>query len=196
MRSLSSFAIATLTASTLLVATPAQAVIDPITSALSKGVAVAMDIRSTEDVKADMEIDNDLSGKLRDTGSEEFEHISVLVFARQVVLVGFAKTDVVRRKAIALTARHKLARHFKNDIIVGRTDGGLIGNLWLDKKIDLALTATEGVRSVNMRWKVHGGHVFLMGVAQSKAEAALAIKTIKGLDGVKTVRSSLRIGKP
>ena len=192
---LPAFAVAAFAIPALLWPAPAQAVIDPITSALSKGVAVAMDIRSTDDVAADVEIDTDLSKKLSDTGSEEFEHIAVLVFARQVVLVGFAKSDAVRRKAVALTARHKLARNFKNDIVVGSTDGGLLGNLWLDKKIDLALTATEGVRSVNMRWKVYGGHVFLMGVAQSKTEAALAIKTIQGLDGVKTVRSSLRIGK-
>jgi osmotically-inducible protein OsmY len=65
----------------------------------------------------------------------------------------------------------------------------------LDKKIDLTLTATKGVSSVNMRWKVYGGDVFLAGVAQSKAEADLAVRKIKGLDGVKTVHSSLRIGK-
>ena len=47
-----------------------------------------------------------------------------------------------------------------------------------------------------MRWKVYGGEVFLMGVAQSQKEADLAITDIRGFEGVKNVRSSLRIVKP
>ena len=71
----------------------------------------------------------------------------------------------------------------------------MVGNAVLDKKIDLKLTATRGVSSVNMRWKVYGGDVFLMGVAQSKAEVDLTLETIKALDGVKAIHSSLRVGK-
>lgn len=65
----------------------------------------------------------------------------------------------------------------------------------LDEKISLSLTAARDVHSVNMRWKVYGGTVFLMGVAANQKEATLAVKTIQGLDGVKKVHSSLRTGK-
>ena len=59
---------------------------------------------------------------------------------------------------------------------VGQAGGGFGHNALLDKKIDLALTTTRGVRSVNMRWKVpYGGDVFITGMAQSSAEANLAI---------------------
>ena len=44
-----------------------------------------------------------------------------------------------------------------------------------------------------MRWKSVNGNVVLMGVAQSKEEARLAVSTIKALDGIKSVKSHLRI---
>ena len=44
-----------------------------------------------------------------------------------------------------------------------------------------------------MRWKSVNCNVVLMGVAQSKDEAQLAIAKIKELDGVKSVKSHLRV---
>lgn len=184
--------IACLTAAAVLAAAAPVHAFDPITSAISKGIATAMDVRSKDDVKVDVELDAAVTKKLVDQKGDDFKNVSLLVFQRQGVLVGFAKSDEVRKKAEDL-AKDKRFRALKNDIVVGAAGGGMAGNAVLDKKIDLTLTATKGVSSVNMRWKVYGGDVFLMGVAQSKGEADLAVKTIKGLDGVKTVRSSLRV---
>lgn len=167
---------------------------DPITGAISKGISTAMDIRTKNEVKADVDLDTTISKRLMGQKGDGFKHVSVLVFARHAVLVGFAGSDDIRRKAEELAADKRL-RSLKNDIVVGSAGGSVAANAVLDKKIDLKLTATKGVHSVNMRWKVYGSEVFLMGVAQSRAEADLAVRTIKGMDGVKTVRSSLRIGK-
>jgi osmotically-inducible protein OsmY len=168
---------------------------DPITGAISKGVATALDVRSKEDVQADVEIDAAVTKKLVEQKGDEFKNISLLVFARHVVLVGFAKSDETRLKAEGLAKTAKKLRSLRNDIIVGQAGGNFGSNVVLDKKIDLTLTATKGVSSVNMRWKAYGGDVFLTGVAQSASEMNLAVRTVKGLDGVKTVHSSLRVGK-
>lgn len=173
-------------------ALPASA-FDPITGFISKGIATAMDVRSKDDVKADVEIDAALTKQL--LGHDDFRNVSILVFARHATLVGYARTADARGKAEALAKADKRIRSLRNNILVGAPAGGTGGNLVLDKKIDLALTATKGVSSVNMRWKAYGGEVFLTGVAASKGEADLAVKKIKGLDGVKNVRSSLRLGK-
>lgn len=168
---------------------------DPITSALSKGIATAMDVRSMDDVKADVEIDAEISKKLAERKGDDFKNISLLVFARHGVLVGFARDEGVKRQAEELARAEKRLRSLKNDIRIGQAGGSLGANAVLDKKIDLALTATKGVSSVNMRWKVHGGDVFLAGIAQSAAEASLAVKTVKEVSGVKAVHSSLRVGR-
>lgn len=44
-----------------------------------------------------------------------------------------------------------------------------------------------------MRWKTVNGNVVLMGVAQSKEEASLAVSKIKEVDGVKSVKTRLRV---
>ena len=168
---------------------------DPISGAISKGVATAMDVRSKKEVQADLAIDAAVSRKLGEQKGSELNNVSLLVFARHGALVGFANSEEVKRKAGELAQGEKRLRSLSNDIVVGTTGGGMLANALLDKKIDLKLTATKGVSSVNMRWKVYGGDVFLMGVARSKAEADLAVRTIKALDGVKAIHSSLRVGK-
>lgn len=168
---------------------------DPLTSAISKGISTAMDVRSKDDVKSDIEMDAAITKKLSDQKGDELKNVSFLVFARHGVLVGYVATAEGKSKAETLVKADKRLRSLRNDIVVGKAGGGMAGNAILEKKIDLKLTATKGISSVNMRWKAYGSDVFLMGVAQSSAEADLAVKTIRGLDGVKTVYSGLRVGK-
>ena len=169
---------------------------DPITSLVGKAISTAMDVRSKDEVKSDVDIDMAVTKKLVDQKGDDFKNISILVFARHAVLVGYAKDADVKREAEALAKSERKIRSLKNDILIGAPAGGVASNLVLDKKIDLSLTATKGVSSVNMRWKVYGGDVFLMGIAQSRKEADLAIAEIRKLEGVKNVRPSLRIVKP
>ena len=174
--------------------TPGHA-FDPVTSVIGKGISTALDVRSKAEVEADVAIDATLTKRLVEHKGDEFRNIAVLVFARHAVLVGFAATTEVKKKADDLARGDKRLRSVKNDIVVGRASGSVAADTLLEKKIDLKLTAAKGVHSVNMRWKVYGGDVFLTGVAKTAAEADLALRTVKAADGVKTVHSSLRVGK-
>lgn len=168
---------------------------DPITTVLGKGISTALDVRTKEEVKEDISIDVAVTRMFVEQKGDQFKNISLLVFARHGVLVGFAANAEARRKAEQLVKGEKRLRSLTNKIMVGTANGNFGSNLVLDKKIDFKLTATKGVSSVNMRWKVYGGDVFLMGIAQSRKESDFAVKVIKELDGVKAVHSSLRIGK-
>lgn len=44
-----------------------------------------------------------------------------------------------------------------------------------------------------MRWNATGGHVVLMGVAQSQQEVGLAVQKVRGIEGVKSAKSHLRV---
>ena len=178
-----------------LVAAGQAIAFDPITSLAGKAISTAMDVRTKGEVKNDVDIDMVVTKKLLGQKGDDFKNISILVFARHAVLVGYAKNEDVKRKAEELAKTDRRIRSLKNDTLIGAPSGGVGGNLVLDKKIDYSLTTTKGVSSVNMRWKVYGGEVFLMGIAQSQKEADLAITTIRGLEDVKNVRSSLRIVK-
>lgn len=173
---------------------PAHA-FDPVTSVVSKGISTAMDLRTKDEVKADVEIDSALTKSLMERKGDAFKNVSVLVFARHVVLVGFVRNDEEKRKAEELARSEKRLRSLKNDIQIGAQGGSAAGNLVLDEKIDLKLKSAKGVSSVNMRWKVYGGDVFLMGVAKTDAEAKRAALAVKEVSGVKTLHDSLRVGK-
>ena len=63
----------------------------------------------------------------------------------------------------------------------------------LEAEINASLTAAKGISSVNMRWSATGGHVVIMGVAQSQQESNLALQKIRGVKGVRDVKAHLRI---
>ena len=188
-----SFVQASLTVACLALAVPASA-FDPMSLAGS-AVSTAMDVRTKTEVKNDVEIDASLTKKLLEAKGDDFKDISVLVFAQHAVLVGYAKNEDAKRKAETLAKADKRIRSVKDEILIGSPAGNMAGNLVIDKKIGVVLTAAKGVHSVNLRWKVYGGEVFLMGVAKTKGEADLAVAKVRGVEGVRDVRSALRIGK-
>lgn len=168
---------------------------DPITTLAGSVISTAMDVRTKSEVKNDVEIDATITKRLLDNKGDELKGVSVLVFAQHVVLAGLVKSADAKRKAAVLMGKDDRIRSLQNEIIVSTTESGgsMASNLFLEKKIGATLTATKGVSSVNMRWKAVGGRIILMGVAKTRAEADLAVSRIKALDGVKSVKSRLRI---
>lgn len=168
---------------------------DPITSLAGSVISTAMDVRSKSEVKNDVEIDATATKRLMENKGGDLKDVSILVFAQHAVLAGWVKNEEAKRKAAELVGKDKRIRSLQNEIFVDRaaSSGSLASNLFLEKKIGATLTAAQGVRSVNMRWKSVGGRVILMGVAKSQAEANLAVSKIKSLDGVKSVKSCLRL---
>jgi osmotically-inducible protein OsmY len=55
-----------------------------------------------------------------------------------------------------------------------------------------ALTAAKGVASINMRWTATSGRVVLTGVARSQQETDIALRKIRCIAAVKTLKSDLR----
>lgn len=168
---------------------------DPITTLAGSVISTAMDVRTKSEVKNDVEIDATATKRLMDNKGDELKGVSVLVFAQRAVLAGWVKSEDAKRKAAVLVGKDNRIRSLQNEIIVGTPESGgsMASNLFLEKKIGATLTTTRGVSSVNMRWKAVGGRIILMGVAKTLAEADLAISKIKALDGVKSVKSRLRV---
>jgi osmotically-inducible protein OsmY len=168
---------------------------DPITFIAGNTIPVAMDVRSMSEVKNDIEIDASATKALLENKGDSLSRVSVLVFSQHVVLTGIVNSEAAKRQAVRLIGEDKRIRSLQNKIILGATENGgsFMSNLFLEKKIGLTLTATQGVHSVNMRWKAVGGNVVIMGVASSQAEANLAVSKIKVVEGVKSVRLCLRV---
>lgn len=173
----------------------ASAQFNPL-SIVGGAVTTAMDVRSKEEVKNDTEISVSANKRLIDDKRAEWSGVTLLVFARHVVLAGAVKTDDAKRIVADVVRTDQRIRSLTNDLAVIKKagdDGSLVKDKTIDAKINAALTAAKGIGSVNMRWKTVNGNVVLMGAAQSKDEAQLAVAKIRELDGVKSVKSHLRI---
>jgi osmotically-inducible protein OsmY len=182
----------------LLVATAVNAhaqLINPLT-VVGKAVSTAMDVRTKAEVVADTEIAAGANKRLLEDKTAEWKGVSLLVFGRHFVLAGTVASDEARKRVNDVVFRDTRIRSLVDELIVVRKagdEGSLISDKALETKIDAVLTATPGVQSVNMRWKSVNGNVVLMGVAQTRDEARLAVAKIRGLDGVKGVNSFLRV---
>ena len=174
------------------VATSASAAFDPITSLVGKIVSTTLDARSKAEVAADTEIAAAANKALLDDDKAQWKGVGVLVFARHAVLAGSVRDAATKKRVQQIIARDKRLRSLNNELRIG-ADTSFVGDTVIEEKINAVLTVAKGIASVNMRWKSVAGHVVLMGVAQSRAEAALAQSKIRELDGVKSLKSHLRV---
>lgn len=175
----------------LLLARPAAAQFNPL-SIVGKVVTTSMDARTKAEVSADTEISAGASKRLLDDKKSEWSGVTVMVFAQHVVLAGAVKSAEVKKRVEEVVKSDKRIRSFRNELLVGDV-GSLAKDTALEAEINAALTAAKGVSSVNMRWCATGGHVVLMGVAQSAEEAKLAGQKVRGIKGVKALVSHLRV---
>ncbi len=175
----------------LLVAGNAVGQANPL-SVLSKVVTTTMDARTKAEVTADAEISAGASKRLLDDERSQWAGVTVLVFAQHVVIAGAVKSNDAKKRVEEVVHRDKSIRSLKNELLVGDL-GNLVRDTALEAEINATLTAAKGVSSVNMRWSATGGRIVLMGVAQSQQEANLAVSKIRGINGVKSLKSDLRV---
>ena len=180
----------------VLLGAPATAFaqVDPI-SIVGRAVTVSMDARTKAEVTADAEIAAGASKRLLEDKKSEWKGVSVLVFARHVVLAGAVKTDEVKKRVEAVVRSDMRIRSLKNELQLGDV-GNFARDTGLEMEVNARLTATKGVASVNMRWNATGGRVVLMGVARNRQEADLAVEKVRGIKGVKSLRPHLHIVLP
>jgi osmotically-inducible protein OsmY len=164
-------------------------------SVLGRAVSSALDIRTKAEVAADTEIAAGASKRLLDDKKSEWTGVTVMVFAQHVVVAGAVKSAEVKKRVEQVVRRDKRIRSLANELLVGNA-GSLLRDSALEGEINASLTAAKGIASVNMRWCATGGHVVLMGVAQSQHEADLALQKIRAVGGVKAVVSRLRVVSP
>jgi osmotically-inducible protein OsmY len=151
-----------------------------------------MDVRTKAEVSADTEIGAGASKRLLDSKKAEWAGVTVLVFAQHAVIAGAVKSAEVKKLVEEIVRRDSRIRSLRNELLVGDV-GSLARDTALEAEINAKLTATRGVSSVNMRWCATGGHVVLVGVAQSQSEASHAAVTVRGIKGVKSLKSHLRV---
>jgi len=165
-------------------------------SLIGKAVTTAADARTKEEVSADIAINADAGKRLLEDKQAQWKGVSLLTFGQHVVLAGAVKTESVKKRVAEVVRQDKRVRSLKNELVVidKEGDGGsLVGDKLVEEKVNAALTTTKGIGSINMRWLSVNGHLVIMGVARTGEEASLAVAKARSVEGVKNVKSHLRV---
>lgn len=171
------------------------AYVDPFVLA-AKAVSISVDARTQGEVENDVAIETSCHASLLQDDKTEWVSVTPLVFAQHVVLAGAVKSETARQRAETLLRQDTRIRSLANELVVIRApgdEGDFVEDKTVDVTINALLTATPGIASINMRWKTVSGRVVIMGIAQSPLEARVVVAKIKGLDGVRSVKSHLRV---
>jgi hyperosmotically inducible protein len=178
-----------------LAGTARAQLVNPL-SLIGKAVTTAADARTKDEVKNDISISADASKRLLDDKQAEWKGVTLLVFAQHVVLSGAVKSEAAKKRVAEVVKQDKRVRSLANELVVIKKegdDGSMVGDKVLEEKVNAALTTTKGIGSINMRWNSVNGQVVIMGIARSRQEAALALKEARSVQGVKSVKSHLRV---
>jgi len=191
-----------LTVAATAAATPAPAPaidLNPF-SAIKGAVEAAVEDRSSADIAKDLEIKAKITADVVDALGKEVISISADVYEQDVMLTGAVEKADIKHKAEALTRAVKDVKKIYNEILVipsvKREKGaveGFVDDTVIESKINALLLDAKGVNVTNFRWRAVGGRVFLFGRALSADELKKAIGVVKGIKGVASVTSRVKV---
>lgn len=183
------------------------------TTVVSEGAKKAFEDRSLDDQSTDIRMASGYFAALVDKDKNLALDVSVDVWEQRVLITG-ALTDARQRHAVEQLVRaDKRARSVYNEILLVSTDAqsqrrdaarnkatpkkeGMaqsINDFWIETKISAQLLATQGVTSVNYRWRCVYGTVYLIGRALGRSELQTVQSVIRSTEGVKQVKSFVEV---
>lgn len=153
------------------------------------GAYTASEERTLDDVVDDNGIKLELNKLLIDEGLGLFKDVSTVVYRRHVYLLGdVAKAgDKVRAGQIARKPEKVAA--VTNNIQV--TDAGgvraVVDDIFIEKAIQTDYLFNSDIDSSNFRVRSVNGVVYLIGLAESRAELAKAVAIVKERSDVRSI---------
>jgi osmotically-inducible protein OsmY len=110
-----------------------------------------------------------------------FFDVSADAYEGRVMLTGSVKLERDRERAAALVQGLRGVKIVYNEIQVSNRSGfqNTASDLWIHAKIKTKYFTETGVKSVNLRWRVVNGTVYLLGFARSEEERKLMIALTK-----------------
>jgi len=146
--------------------------------------------RSISQLATDAEIRLDINKKLLGENYRDlFLDVSSNVFEGRVMLTGSVKTLADKNRASALAQDITGVRTIYNDVQVTEQGGftNTANDVWIEAKLKARLVAEKGVRSINLRWRVVNGVVYVIGRVRTTEEMGKVLTVIRDVDHVTRV---------
>ncbi len=155
----------------------------------------AMEERGIEGAAKDTLIHARVSEQLIDRSELLYSKVGITVSEGMVLLTGQVKTQGMRDDAVRLSWRAGGVKEVINRVQV-TNQGGIVDyarDSWVTSQLVGKLLLDENVQSINYNVKTVGGVVYLMGIAQNRAELERVTNHARNLSYVRKVESFVRL---
>ena len=129
---------------------------------------------------------------------EIFTKLDLTVNQGRVLVTGVVQNPEHRVEAIRLAWKPEGVQQVLNEVQVANSTGltGYARDAWANTRLRTAITLDRDVQSINYSIDVVQGVVYLMGVAQSRAELNRVIETARTIPDIKQVVSYVKLAGP
>lgn len=173
-------------------------------AAVGGGAAVgvaAMDERGVVGVAKDAALAAEIRGKYLaydfDKGGPLALDVSIEVHDRRAMLTGMVKTEDLRAKAVRFAWEVEGVKAVYNEILVG--DRAVVDTAldsWITGQLLSKMTVDRAVKAINYNIETVNGVVYLLGIAQDKAELGRVLGHARSVPRVRDIVSHVEIKKP
>jgi len=149
----------------------------------------AREERSIGDQINDVATKTDLNARLIQGENDVYTNVNTTVLEGRVYLRGKVESEDARDEAVRIAWRTPGVREVHNDIVVAEASSleASAGDTWLAGQVRYALLDKAAIKDVNYTIAAQDRVVYLMGIAQDDSERALAVETVRAIEGVAEV---------
>jgi osmotically-inducible protein OsmY len=177
----------------------------------------AREDRSFKDLSRDSSLFSDLWEAFGKGDSNLAWDVVPSVFEGEVLLAGTVKSGEVRERAERIVREDSRTQLLHNEIVVvdpeevlarrreaqtppdlrrKASGGSYVQDFWIQVKIRVKLLSSQELSAINYRYRSVLGQVYVIGRAPNQEEHEKALQIIRNTDGVKSVKSFVRIESP
>jgi osmotically-inducible protein OsmY len=183
---------------TVLLGASLQGCVGAVIGAGATAGTAAMEERGIAGVTDDTALRLRINGLLSDKDERLWRKVGLQVYMGRVLLTGFVETEEMRAEAVRLAWEADGVKEVINEIQIDDSGGasGFARDTWITTQLKSALLFDKQVSSINYSIETVGGTVYVIGLAQDRAELDRVLNHARGMSYVKKVVNYVQIKRP
>lgn len=167
-----------------------------IGGAATAGVAAYQE-RGIKGVAADTETATRVRAKILEADNQLFSDVGVEVYEGRVLLTGRVPSEEKRAEAVKISWSVVDVKDVINEVAVSENPlSDLANDTWITTKLKSKMTFDKDILAINYSIETVGAVIYLIGIAQDKAELQRVLNHARSIDYVKRVVNHVRIKDP
>ena len=167
-----------------------------IGGAATAGVAAYQE-RGIMGVAADTETATRVRAKILESDNQLFGDVSVEVYEGRVLLTGRVPSEEKRAEAVKISWSVVKVKDVINEVAVSENPLlDLANDTWITTKLKSKMTFDKDILAINYSIETVGAVIYLIGIAQDKAELQRVLNHARSIDYVKRVVNHVHIKDP